>query len=165
MIVDATTTFENNGATATASDVAVGQRVVFAVAIGPDGRDHLEYLDLGVESASAAADAAANKSAEPTDAKGTGDPAVSKDDVASDGTVMGKGVIDAAPANNQLAVSEYLGQASFGHCSSRSERRTRYFRFDTECSGGEFVAGAAVMFVAVRNDDGTYTATELHFAE
>jgi len=49
MTVDATTTFENRGLPATASDVAVGQKVIFSAYVGVDGRDYLVYLELNAD--------------------------------------------------------------------------------------------------------------------
>lgn len=172
MTVDATTTFENRGLPATASDVAVGQKVVFTAYVGVDGRDYLVYLELNgdevattateAEIAAKKAAAAANESENGgDDLKSAAVAAVSKDATASDGDTRGKAVIDAAPATNEFLVRASLDGGDLQPMLLLLGSTTRYFRFETECTSPELVVGTGMLLSAVPNGDGTYTATEI----
>ena len=167
MVMDSTTTFENNGAAASAADVIVGQRVAFAASLDAQGRDHLEYLDLGVEaSAAAAANAAPSapvtKDAAPNDAnKSATVPAAKPAPAAADGVVSGKGVIEVAPMNNELTVRASVDGADPESLRLALGTATQYFRVDTACTDAELGVGTVIFFSAVANADGTYTAKEI----
>ena len=167
MVMDSTTTFENNGVAATAADVTVGQRVAFAASLDPQGRDHLDYLDLGLE-ASAAAEtsagpsAAGNKEVGSTDAnKAATVPAGKPAPAAADGVVSGKGVVEVAPANNELSVRASVDGADPQSLRLALGTATQYFHADTACTDAELVVGTVIFFAAVANPDGTYTAKEI----
>jgi hypothetical protein len=167
MVVDSTTTFENNGAAATVADVTVGQRVAFAASLDPQGRDHLDYLDLGFEASAAAAEgtapsAVASKDSGSTDAnKAATVPAPKPAPAAADGVVTGKGVVEVAPVNDELSVHASVNGADPTSLRLALGTATQYFRLDTACTAPELVAGTVIFFVAVANADGTYTATEI----
>jgi hypothetical protein len=163
MVVDSATTFD--GAAAAAPEVAVGQRVVFVASVGTDGRDHLDVLDFASVVTSKPADPAPKPSDSATDAVKPAAPAGAKDEPATDGVVRGKGLADAAPENNELAVSAYIGATDPESLRLRLGSATQYFRFETACTNAEIVAGTPVVFAAVDNGDGTYTATEMHLYE
>jgi hypothetical protein len=176
MTVDATTTFENRGLSATASDVAVGQRVIFSAYVGTDGRDQLVFLELSADvvatTASEAdiaakkAEATANQSDKATDdLKAAAVPDVSKDEAPSDGVARGKAVIDAAPANNEVLVRASVDGGDLQAMRLLLGSATKYFRFETECTSPDLVVGTGMLLSAVPNGDGTYTATEIRIYE
>jgi hypothetical protein len=164
LVIDATTTIDNNGAPATVSDVVVGQQVWFVASVGTDGRDHLDYLGSGV-------DAAVNKNAGPIDKSSelvdkTTEPAAPNNETpqgepAVGSVVKGKAVIEAAPSANELTVSASVGGGDMRSARLLLGSSTKYFRFDTECTGVDLAAGTGILFAAVVNADGSYTATDI----
>ena len=184
MTVDSTTAFENRGLPATASDLAVGQRVIFSAYVATDGRDHLVFIELSgdivevkpsadatgankeADLAAIKAAGAANKSDQAADdMKAAAVGAISKDEAPSDGVVRGKGVIDAAPVNNEVLVRASVDGRDLQPMRLLLGSATRYFRFETECTSPELVVGASMLLSAVPNGDGTYTATEIRIYE
>ncbi|HUP75492.1 MAG TPA: hypothetical protein VM282_20780 [Acidimicrobiales bacterium] len=120
--------------------MVIGRRVAFSVTVRTGDRNHLDYLDVDA----------------------TDVPAPTRvDEPAPDGTLLGKGVVEELPAADRLVV---LG--AVGHGDSQSLRialvpDTRYFRYETACANGAPAVGSSILFSAVANADGTYTATEL----
>ena len=172
MTVDSTTTFDNLGSPAAASDVAVGQRVIFSASVGTDGRDHLDYLELSADAGATTAndaDLAAKKAAAAADksdtaaddAKAAAAAAASKEEAPSDGVVTGKAVIDAAPANNEMLVRAAVDGRDLQPMRLLLGSATQYFRFDTQCTSPELAVGTSMLLSAVPNGDGTFTATEV----
>lgn len=156
MVVDSATMFMNNGSAATAADAQVGQHVVFAASVGADGSNHLDYVELGVDAAPP--DAAKESAA--IDAKKAGvAPADSAPEPPSDGVLRGKDVLTAAPVDNVVVVTAPLAAPTTIRLVLDSS--TRYHRLDTACANPELGAGTVLMYAAVPNADGTYTATEI----
>ena len=141
--------------------------MAFAASLGPEGRDHLDYLDLGLEAsaaaeASAAPNAVGNKGTGPTDAiKAATVPAAKVVPAAADGVVSGKGVVEVAPVNDELAVRASVDGADPESLRLALGTATQYFHVDTACTDPELVVGTVIFFAAVANVDGTYTATEI----
>jgi hypothetical protein len=164
MIIDAATTIENNGAPAAASDVVVGQEVVFAASVNVDGRDHLDYLDVGPATAD---DKPSAPNASDKDAKGT-EPAngtpVAAPPVAGT-VVVGKAIIDSAPVNSELTVTGYVDNFEAQSARLVLSSTTQYFRFETACTNAELVPGRGLLFTAVVNPDGSYAVTEIRTYE
>ena len=140
VIVDSTTLFENRGRPATPSDITIGRRVAFAVTVRTGERNHLDFLDV---------DAVDVPGPSPADVP------------APDGTLPGKGVIDAVPAADQLVVLGAVGQGDRQPLRLLLGPDTRYFRFESACAKGELVVGSSIQFSVVPNGDGTYAAKEL----
>jgi hypothetical protein len=169
VVIDETTRIENNGATATAADATVGQKVALVASIDAQGRNHLDYLDLGFEAskaanATAAPNAAVNKDVGPDDAnKAATAPATKVAPPATDGVVTGKGVVETAPSNNELSVHASMDGADPQSVRLALGTATQFFRVDTACTDPELVAGTVIFFSAVANADGAYAVTELRY--
>ena len=164
MIVDNSTTIENNGAPAASANVVVGQNVQFAASIGADGRMHLDYLMLGLQKADDKPAGPTDVNKDAVDTKPANATPVASPPVAGS-IVKGKAVVDSAPVNNELTFTGYVD--SFDVQSGRLvlSSTTQYFRFETECANGDLVPGKALLFSAVVNSDGSYAATEIHTYE
>ena len=181
LTVDSTTTFENRGSTAAASDIVVGKPVIFAASVGTDGRDHLDHLDLSADIAAdpgtdptapaKGADADAAKAALAANDPAAGDkepaavPDASQAELPSGAVVTGKAVIDAAPANNEVLVHAAVDDRDVRSMRLLLGPATQYFRFETVCTSPALVGGTGMLFSAVSNGDGTYTATEIRIYE
>jgi hypothetical protein len=172
MTVDSTTTFENRGLPATASDVAVGQKVIFSAYVGADGRDYLAYMELSgdvvevhrdeeADIAKKAAGAANQSDKTADDLKAAALPDGAQAEPPSGAVVRGKAVIDAATANNEVLVRASVDGGDLHSMRLLFGPATQYFRFETECTSPALVVGTGMLLSAVSNGDGTYTATEI----
>jgi hypothetical protein len=158
VVVDSATTFENNGLAATAADVQVGQRVAFASSINGDGSHHLDHIELGV----ALVPPDAPKESDATDLKKAGvAPADRAPAAPSDGVLRGKDVLAAAAVDDVIMVTAPMGEAPV-RVRLVLDSATQYFRQDSACANPALVAGTVLMYAAVPNADGSYTATEIH---
>ena len=182
-VVDSTTLVVNGSRPAVAADVAVGQKIMFSVTLAETGA-HLDYIDIAGGSAPAnepTADrqAAADKQANAdkltdadkqaivdklSDKQAAADAITAKGDptASADGTVEGKGVVESASAG-ELVVNGAVGHGDMGVVRLQIGADTKFFRYDTACTiDGQFT-GSGVLFSAIANGDGTYTATEVRF--
>lgn len=161
-LVDSTTTFENRGAPATLADVAIGLRVLFSTTLSDSGPHHLDYLDLGGGDAPAAATPEAVEAKKAAAEAATTKPdGAANEDPSSDGRIEGKGVVESATAD-ELTVTGAVGQGDKAVLRLRVGTATQFFRYETACANDAQFVGAALMFGAVDNGDGTYTATDVH---
>lgn len=171
VIVDASTTLETNGKSGPLVDAAVGQRVLFVVSVGDDQRLHLDYIDNRLDDAdvkpvdTTAADKvdAEKKAAAVADhSDQVTDEVKAANEAPTDGVVRGKGFADAPPVNNVWVLTAYLaGVANLQSVRLVLGPDTQFFRFETACANAELVVDSSVVFAALPNGDGTYTATEL----
>ncbi|MEO8695591.1 MAG: hypothetical protein ABI658_18860 [Acidimicrobiales bacterium] len=159
MVIDSATTFEDKGLAAAASDAQVGQTVVFVASIGPDGGIRLDHIELGVDVAPPADPA---KDSAAIEAKKSGiAPAASPAEAPSDGLLRGKDVLTAAPVDNMVVVLAPVDGGEPAPIRLVLGADTRYHRLDTACLNPALVAGTVLMYAAVPNADGSYTATEI----
>jgi hypothetical protein len=187
VVADASTTVLKHAQAAALADVAVGQRVFFSIARTDAGTYRLEYVELDVADPPAVADpqvvdakrAAAHTSASIKDtvdaAEMAADAAVidakkraaaaavmikGDSEVAADGTLEGKGVVESASAD-ELVVVGALGQAGAATVQLRIAPDTSVTRYETPCAIDAESAGTSVIFSARDNGDGTFTATKV----
>ena len=158
VVVDSATRFENDGRAAPSSDVQVGQPVIFAASVGADGANHLDHIELGVD----AAPPDAEKESAAIDTKKAGvAPAGSAPEGPSDGVLQGKDVLAAAAVDNVVVVQAPLDGAPTPIRLVLGSA-TQYFRNEVACTNPQLVADTVMMYSAVANGDGSYTATEIH---
>ena len=188
-VVDATTVIVRGAGPAVAADVAVGLEIMYSVTLAETGPHHLDYIDLAggpapgpADKPTADAQAIANKLADAekqaiadklTDenkqaladkqAVAAAASSISKNGARADGTVWGKGVIEAVSSPAELLVRGGLENSDKQQVRLLLDESTRYFRFDTACSLDGLVVGAGVAFAAIDNGDGSYRATEVRF--